>query len=251
MGARTRARVVTFGIEAGDVRGRLLPSTWPAGIAVEITAGAQTVVIRTGLAAEHFLLNVTAAVAAATALGEPLPEVGARLEGATTLLGRATLQHVAGGVTLVRADWKSPVWTLPRSLHILRRASGAGRRYLVLGTLSDYGGDARRVYRQAITTALEVADQVLLVGPRVSLAKAFATTHPGRVFACATVREAAEALSASVRPPDVVLLKGSNKADHLARIALHLGGRTVRCWQERCGRIKFCDDCAFAGKASQ
>ena len=250
MASRTKARVITFGLASGDVRGRLIAAPWPSGVVVEVTAGNESVVIRTGLIAEHFALNVVAAVATAWALGTKLQDIVPRLADSTTLLGRATLQHLPGGVVFVRDDWKAPAWTLDQSLRILDRAKGTGQRYLVLGTLSDYGGDSRRAYRRAIAAGLTVAETVMLIGERASVMQAFAASHPGRVVSFATVREAADALAACVRPGDVVLLKGSNKADHLARIALRIQGRDVRCWQERCGRIKFCDDCAFVGRSS-
>src|SRR5690606_22407233 len=45
-----------------------------------------------------------------------------------------------------------------------------------------------------------------------------------------------------LRPGDLVLLKGSNLADHLSRLAL-ARLRTVNCWRERCGRNLQCAYC--------
>lgn len=250
MAGRTAARIVTFGRDAGDVRGRLVPTTWPNGIAVELSAGDEHAIVSTDLLAEHFALNVTAAAAVAFALGVPLTAIAARLSRSASLLGRATLQQLASGITLIRDDWKAPAWTLDRSFAILRRASGAGRRFIVLGTVSDYPGASRRAYRLAVTAALEVAEEVLVVGPRDSLVAEFAASHPGRVIGCASVQVASAALASRAVAGDVVLLKGSNRADHLARIAVALQGRTVRCWRDRCGRLVFCDDCGFVGRVS-
>ena len=48
-------------------------------------------------------------------------------------------------VTVLRDDWKAPLWSLPQSLEALG-ASRAARKLVVLGTLSDYGGSSRRAY---------------------------------------------------------------------------------------------------------
>ena len=62
-----------------------------------------------------------------------------------------------------------------------------------------------------------------------------------------TVREAAEHFAADLRDGDLVILKGSNRADHLLRILL---ARTmdVRCWREACHRKTFCDECELLQK---
>jgi len=86
MASRTKARVITFGLASGDVRGRLIAAPWPSGVVVEVTAGNESVVIRTGLIAEHFALNVVAAVATAWALGTKLQDIVPRLADSTTLL---------------------------------------------------------------------------------------------------------------------------------------------------------------------
>jgi len=51
-----------------------------------------------------------------------------------------------------------------------------------------------------------------------------------------------EALLDALREGDLVLLKGSVRADHLSRIALDRASE-VQCWRASCGRISFCEDC--------
>ena len=132
------------------------------------------------------------------------------------------------------------------------RAAGGRRRYVVLGTLSDYPGNSRSAYRRAIALALENAERVIVVGARASHAANFASTHPGRISGCETVHEAATLLKGELRGGEIVLLKGSNRADHLARLALELEGkREVRCWLTRCGLDIFCDNCALLGREAR
>ena len=57
-----------------------------------------------------------------------------------------------------------------------------------------------------------------------------------------SLREASAWLETNLRPGDLVLLKGSQRADHLLRLLLARRGR-VACWRQECRRIKFCDQC--------
>ena len=58
----------------------------------------------------------------------------------------------------------------------------------------------------------------------------------------ATVRDAASDLGARLRGGDLVLLKGSGRADHLERI-LHARTGEVACWEPECGRVTACEEC--------
>jgi aminoacyl-tRNA hydrolase len=146
------------------------------------------------------------------------------------------------GVTFIRDDWKASLPSITPALDFLRSAR-APRKIAVFGTISDYPGNARRVYTRVGRAAREAADLVVFVGPFASRALQ-ARRHPSddAVVAFATVRDASRYLDRVLRPGDLVLLKGSNPADHLFRIAL-ARTRTVGCWRQRCGRLLFCDRC--------
>ena len=121
----------------------------------------------------------------------------------------------------------------------------ATRKLIVLGTISDYGGDSRRVYRQSVARALRSADHVLVVGARAnSLLSHFASCEAG-ALACAQFEHlhgAAHWMHQHARAGDLVLLKGSNQSDHLARLAL-ADEPDVGCWRTSCRRGIFCDRC--------
>ena len=115
----------------------------------------------------------------------------------------------------------------------------------VLGTLSDYAGNATRAYVRAARQALAVADRVVFIGPHAFHARRVDTEgRPERLRMFATVREAAEHFEETLRSGDLVVLKGSNTADHLGRIAL-LGTTDVRCWRTDCHRMNLCDECGL------
>ena len=83
-----------------------------------------------------------------------------------------------------------------------------------------------------------MADQVVFVGRGAQHVERLG----GAVRAFATLREAAVHLDRELRPGDLVVLKGSRRADHLGRLVL---ARTAgsRCWREACGRSGACETC--------
>jgi UDP-N-acetylmuramyl pentapeptide synthase len=113
---------------------------------------------------------------------------------------------------------------------------------IVLATISDYGGNARAIYRRATALALEAADQVIVIGARAkSLEEHFSVLAGSRLLAFATVQDAATHLHSTARRGDFIFLKGSY-SDHLARIALMFDGE-VNCWLRSCKRTIFCEQC--------
>ena len=63
------------------------------------------------------------------------------------------------------------------------------------------------------------------------------------------VRDAAEYVNSITRDGDLVLLKGTNKQDHLLRIILARNGE-VACWRDDCNRYSFCNECPDRNKPS-
>src|SRR5206468_120307 len=92
----------------------------------------------------------------------------------------------ADGIVFVRDDVKAPLWSFDAVYEFLREAR-AGRKILVVGTISDYAGARSPKYVQVARRALEVADEVVFVGP----AAPAAARLPGSARSFATVREAA------------------------------------------------------------
>jgi UDP-N-acetylmuramyl pentapeptide synthase len=147
-----------------------------------------------------------------------------------------------GGVTFIRDDDKAPFWSLGSALEFMRTAR-ATRRIVVLGTIADLGKHVRKGYQAAARESLAAAERVLFVGRQSH--HALGAAPPGRsddLLAFETVQDASRFLDAFLREGDLVLLKGSNTADHLGRLAL---ARTsgVSCWRARCGKHRYCEAC--------
>ncbi len=101
------------------------------------------------------------------------------------------------------------------ALEVLRQYDGDGpRRIAMLGDMLELGSEEESSHQIVVTWALEVADLVLLVGPRFWHAVTQLNAHsPDRLFTFADVHAALEALQEEpiyqAMPGDVVLFKGS------------------------------------------
>lgn len=242
MAGSCRGRVLTYGLRPdAAVRAESVASSWPDRLSFVAIHGEQRVAVHTRFCGVHWIHACLAAIATGVGLGIPLPVAAAVLSAVDPLPGRYQPAQ-AGGVTFIRDEFKASLWSIAPALEFLRDARAA-RKVAVIGTISDYGGRASQVYAAVARQALEVADEVIFVGPQARRCAA-ARSHPkGRALhAFPTAREAHRHLSATLVPGDLVLLKGSQRADHLLRLVLARQGG-IACWRTSCRRIKFCDDC--------
>lgn len=240
---RTRAQIITYGL-AGEtmVGGEEVSSAWPDRLSLTVVYGSDKIPIRTRLLGEHWAYSVLAAVATGIAMGVPLAECARAVERVEPVNGRMSPHQTPDGITFVRDDAKAPLWTIPASLRFMQTAR-AQRRVVIIGTISDYPGDSSQKYRAVARQALEAAEKVIFVGHNAHYTLK-ARSHPAddRIMAFDTVYELSLFLRDYLRRGDLVLLKGSCRADHLQRLVL---ARTddIACWRERCGRAMFCSDC--------
>ena len=243
MAGLSRAPVVTFGTSpAADFHGEVLRPSWPDRLTLRVTHAGTSAILETRLCGRHQATAVLAAVATATSLGVPLDEVSRSVSGVEPFLGRMSVHETPQGVTFLRDDWKAPLWSVGAAFQVMAEAR-APRRVIILGSLSDSSGSAGSKYRRVVRAALESADHVAVVreGANATLRRLDPDFIDGlSIFE--SVEEAAAWFWQDARQGDLVLLKGSNKVDHLARIAL-LADREVTCWKRRCGRDMYCDRC--------
>jgi len=132
-------------------------------------------------------------------------------------------------VTFIRDDYKAPLWTIPSALKFLQEAEGK-RKIVVMGTISDIPrknrnhGKAASIYLKVARQALDVADYVFFVGPWASRCLR-ARRYPeddNRGLAFSNVQAITRHLRNFLEPGDLVLLKGSDGADHFEEIILAL-----------------------------
>ena len=243
MRERCPGHVIAYGtapdaaLRAQDVR-----AAWPDRLSFTAVWGGRAVPVRTQLLGAHWVHAVLAALGTGLALGVPLEEGAAAVANVPPTPGRMSPVETPGGAVFVRDDRKASFPSVAPALEFLREAR-ATRRIAVIGTLSDYPGAMEKRYVRVAREALASAELVLVVGRNAHAAMRAARSPGGeRLRAFAAAREAHDFLEGELEPGDLVLLKGSQGADHLQRLALaHV--RRVGCWRTACGRRMACERC--------
>jgi UDP-N-acetylmuramoyl-tripeptide--D-alanyl-D-alanine ligase len=243
MRERTKAQVITYGLsEEAMVRGTDLVSAWPDPLSLSVVYKGERRRVETQLLGELWASAVLAALATGIAMGVPLAEAAAALKGVPPVYNRLSVHRMADDVTFILDTWKAPLYTIPASRRVLETAR-APRKIFILGSISDYPGSASPKYRQVAREALEVADQVIFVSRWAKYAlRARPPQSPQRLLAFENIYELRPFLRNFIAPGDLVLLKGSNRADHLDRLVLDWE-REFPCWRLNCGLMILCNDC--------
>ncbi len=218
-------------------------STWPQTLTLVISHEGRVIEVPTSLHGTHLAVPVICTIGVGLAAGLPMDEIIAALKTVEPAEGR--MQIVDGGnyVNFIRDDWKAPLWSLHAPLAFLGDAK-AERKIAVIGTLSDYSRSASKLYPKVAADALAVADLVIFTGDHAlrAVKGKTGTTDAERLKAFPLLRDAADFLRTELRQGDLVLLKGSGKVDHLARLWMDRV-KPVICWREKCDRNYFCNVC--------
>lgn len=169
----------------------------------------------------------------------------AALERLPSVPGRLQLIALPNGAWLIRDDYKSPLETIDAALDVL--AEVPGRRIAVLGDITEPVGSQGPHYRRLGNRLASIASRVVVVGRSYQFYASGATkagmARSAVINAGNSVRQAAQAVAANLKPGDVVLVKGRG-TQKLDRISLALQGRTVGCELEFCNiRSPRCESC--------
>lgn len=239
-----RGRVMTYGLHPeADVRAEAVQAGWPGRLRLTIVHRDASEVVQTRMLSEHWVSALLAATACALVAGMSLSEIAQVLASVEPYEGRMQETFSHDGVVFIRDDYKAPQWTVPACFEFLRRVEGP-RKVLVLGEISDAQGSKGVVLQRLARDALSVADLVVTVGPWSSaVLKLKQGALAERIHSFTRTRDAAAFVNAWLRPGDLVLLKGSNKRNHLARILMEREG-DIRCWRDDCGFDRFCNVCS-------
>lgn len=246
IGERCNRQIIWVGYDEGATL-RLLSarSNWPEPLILEVQYEGEKYEVRSGFHGKHLALSVLSALGVGLAAGIPLASAIAAVAKVKPAEGRMEVVSNENGVTFIRDDWKAPHWSFSAPLEFMAEAK-ARRKVLVIGTLSDYSLSASKLYPKVAKQALAVGDIVIFVGPHAPrAAKATRDTGIQNLHTFSEIREASAFLNDLLEKGDLVLLKGSNKADHLVRLMYNYNTqRPVRCWVSRCGIQGFCGGCS-------
>jgi len=209
MAARTRARVLTYGtgpdatVRATDVQG-----AWPEALSLTVHHGGESVRVTTMLHGAHLVTPVLAAIAVGIAMGVPLADAAAGAGTVRPFEGRLEPRRHPAGYTVIRDDCKASLWSMPAAFDFVRDAD-APRKVVLVGTLSDYPGNAAKAYGSVARGALDVADLVVFTGNSSAKALKAKRADGEDLLAFYSRHVAAEFLRDVLRPGDLVLVKGS------------------------------------------
>ncbi|HUP42457.1 MAG TPA: UDP-N-acetylmuramoyl-tripeptide--D-alanyl-D-alanine ligase [Thermoanaerobaculia bacterium] len=225
--AETGGRVVWFApdeaTEAGggdeaEVRARRLRPRAGRGEAAVgsrflLELGAEAIEVELPLHGAHNVDNAVAAAAAARELGVTGEEIRDALAAAAPAAHRGAVHRLPDGVTLVDDSYNSNPDALARALAWaaeLAEAAGGGRRVAVLGDMLELGPEQIRFHREAGERAARLGFSPLAGVGELSRELVAAAGAAGAAAAWLPDAGAAAAWAEeTVRPGDVVLVKGS------------------------------------------
>jgi len=208
MAERTRAKPLTFGKAASaDVRASEIESRGLRGVAFRLHWRGESVRADTQLPGRHSVSNALAAAAVGLADGMALGEVAAAL-GETQPPLRIQTHRLKAGGTLIDDTYNAGPASMAAALDLL--AETPGRRIAVLGDMRELGVAEREEHLALGRRAAETADVIHTVGELGAIvAGAARDAGHGNTHHWPDKESAGDAVAASLRAGDVVLLKAS------------------------------------------
>ncbi|HEX5327103.1 MAG TPA: UDP-N-acetylmuramoyl-tripeptide--D-alanyl-D-alanine ligase [Acetobacteraceae bacterium] len=208
--AAAQARVVTFGT---DIAADACLETVEAdaeGTDMRARVNGETIRVRIAAPGRHMAMNATAALAAAAALGIRPAAAAAALHGFAPVTGRGARRRIevpGGDALLLDESYNGNGASMRAALSVLR-LQPARRRIAVLGDMLELGeyGPAEHIGLAAEVAAS--ADLLFACGPLMrllydSVPQAMRGGHAANAAALA------ELVGPTIRPGDVILVKGS------------------------------------------
>jgi len=214
LAARSRARVVTAGIDSGDVRAENLDAM-ADGTVFELVAKGERVPVRLPVAGRHMVGNALLAAAVAVEFGCSPADIAERLSGAVLTGGRLQ-RRVVGGLNFLDDSYNANPDSMRAALYTLADIATAGRRIAVLGRMAELGDLEESEHRQlgeavaqssvAILVGVGSAGELIAEGARRAGRDDLVVKH------FATQEDAAACLKAEAGADDLILVKGSRSA---------------------------------------
>ncbi|HEY8795881.1 MAG TPA: UDP-N-acetylmuramoyl-tripeptide--D-alanyl-D-alanine ligase [Gemmatimonadaceae bacterium] len=200
------ARIVTAGLEAGDVHA----SRWSIGPDGLGELEIEGVTVRPPARGAHNLRNAMLALAVARELGLSMADAARGIARATFPSMRVELVPIGKkGATLINDAYNASPASMRAAIDVLA-GSGSGRqRVAVLGTMRELGEHAARLHEEVARAAL--ASPVEIVAGMGEIGEALRALGPGdpRVVVATDVDELWKALEPRLASDAVILLKAS------------------------------------------
>ncbi|WP_406202691.1 UDP-N-acetylmuramoyl-tripeptide--D-alanyl-D-alanine ligase [Kitasatospora sp. NBC_01560] len=214
MAPRTVAPVLTFGVQAGDVRAVDVELDAAGRPSFNLTYRGESAPVRLGLHGAHHVSNATAAAAVAIGLGASVRQAAEALTGARQLTpGRMDVTERPDGVTVINDAFNANPDSMAVALSALTAMAGGGRRTVaVLGEMRELGEDSEAHHAELgrLVARSGITDLIAVGGWEARLVHTWAV-EGGVNGTLVPDRDAAlDLLLTYLRPGDVVLVKGSH-----------------------------------------
>lgn len=213
MRSRCRCRVVTCGSsQDADVRATEVRSEWPEPLSLRVHHGENSATVTTQLHGEFWAQPVAAAIATGLEMGVPLEAAAAAVGSVQAFARRMEPVDRDDGVSFICDCAKTPIGAVPITFDFMKKAK-AKRKIIVVGSLADFPSSSSNTpYISVAKQGLEAADIVVFAGrwaAKVLTVKKNAP--PGAMEIFPSVSSARAFLRNTLRPGDLVLLKGGKK----------------------------------------
>ncbi len=216
--ARTRARVITFGLDArSDVRAEHIEDLGPEGTRAAFVTPAGSFTTRVTIPGIHNLKNALAAAAVGTAIGIPIDRIAEGIGAAAPMTMRMEITKDSAGLTVLNDSYNANPVSMRAALEFLARQkeTTGGRAVAVMGDMLELGDFTRAGHESVGETAARLGiDLVYVIGDfaeDVGRGAARAGRNEGtvRTYPKGSQDNLTRDLLGAVRPGDAVLVKGS------------------------------------------
>ncbi|XHR28322.1 MAG: UDP-N-acetylmuramoyl-tripeptide--D-alanyl-D-alanine ligase [Chthoniobacteraceae bacterium] len=224
---RSAARVITAGIGLGDFSAEVL-ETGISGSRFIVRGKGEEAKVSLPVPGLHMIENALLALAAGSCHGIPLSEGALGLAASQLTHGRLE-QKKLGGIDFLDDTYNANPDSMRAALRTLATLPVKGRRIAVLGRMGELGGESERGHRSVGAEAAAARVDLLLA---VGGAEAGYLAQSAQAAGLKETRHlpdpaaAAVLLAETVRPGDLVLVKGSRSA-RMERIFEHPAFQTT------------------------
>ncbi len=213
---RCAARVLTAGLEAGDVQVTGLQADAAGSRFVLHLPDGSFSPVQLPVPGRHMAGNAALAAAAGFHLGMRIEEIVSGLESASLTKGRLQVRRAAG-LTFLDDSYNANLDSMRAALETLAGFDCAGRRIAVLGRMAELGSHAGQDHR-AVGAAVQQSgmDELCVVGtadaPLIGEGFLAAGGNAASLHLFSDPAAAASHLRATATPADLILVKGSRSA---------------------------------------
>jgi UDP-N-acetylmuramoyl-tripeptide--D-alanyl-D-alanine ligase len=225
-------RLVTFGAApSATVRVTEIEDRGVDGMRARVTTPAGEWQIETPLLGRGNLSNVLAAIAVALEFNVSPAQIAAAIARLTPADRRGAVHRLRDGIVLIDDSYNASPAALAKAIDVLARDAKATRKVAVIGEMLELGDRSAELHRASGRLAAHSGiGRLFAIGGAGAKAVADAAVDEGMDAAVVTYVETSEAAAASIprslRPGDLVLVKGSRgtRTDVIAdRIIAELG----------------------------